>query len=258
MKPLFAYVILLAASCTSADAKEKIRHECADTLYQVSTLNRLLEGGYDGRSTYRTVKAHGGFGLGTFDALDGEMVAVGGEFFQIRSDGIAYPVADDMLTPFAAVTFFDADDSFNVDQAMSCDELDEAIKVRFPSEELLYAVKITGEFSSLLTRSVPAQKKPYRPLEEALSDQVVFNFDDIEATLAGFWFPEVLSSVNASGFHFHAITEDAMAGGHVLDCVANNVKVEIDYKDELQIQFSDPGHHSRFPRCRKNVKRSGQ
>ena len=47
-----------------------------DVLFQASTLDALLEGIYDGDMTFGELKAHGNFGLGTFDALDGEMVEI--------------------------------------------------------------------------------------------------------------------------------------------------------------------------------------
>ena len=75
-------------------------------VFQNSTINALLEGVYDGSMTYGELRRHGDFGLGTFNALDGEMVAFDGEFYQIKSDGIAYPVADEQRTPFATVLFF--------------------------------------------------------------------------------------------------------------------------------------------------------
>jgi hypothetical protein len=67
-----------------------------ETLYQVSTIDALMQGVYDGTQPFDEVKRHGDFGIGTFDALDGEMVAVDNRYYQVRSDGIAYPVADTM------------------------------------------------------------------------------------------------------------------------------------------------------------------
>ena len=78
-------------------------------IYQVSTINAILDGVYDGDVTYAELARHGDFGLGTFNHLDGEMVAVDGRFFHLRSDGSATPVAPEERTPFAAVTFFEAD-----------------------------------------------------------------------------------------------------------------------------------------------------
>lgn len=208
-----------------------------DTLFQVSTLGALLIGDYDGKASFREVKRHGDFGLGTFAALDGEMVAVDGAYYQVRVDGIATPVGDMQMTPFAAVTYFDADDTLHINAPTSCTELYALLQNRFPSQELLYAIKVKGRFTRLTTRSVPAQEKPYVPLAEALQQQVVFEFSNVDATLAGFWLPAVLNEVNVAGFHFHALTEDASAGGHMLDCEVGNVKVEIDFTNELQVKF---------------------
>ncbi len=79
------------------------------SVFQVSTLHALMRGMYDGETTFRELKKHGDFGLGTLNGLDGEMVALNGEFFQIKADGKVYPIADDRKTPFAVVTFFKAD-----------------------------------------------------------------------------------------------------------------------------------------------------
>ena len=59
-------------------------HKNRDVLYQTSTINALLEGVYDGDITFHELKEHGDFGLGTFHALDGEMVALDGNFYQIK------------------------------------------------------------------------------------------------------------------------------------------------------------------------------
>lgn len=45
--------------------------ENKDVLFQTSTINALLDGVYDGEMTYKELKQHGGFGLGTFNGLDG-------------------------------------------------------------------------------------------------------------------------------------------------------------------------------------------
>lgn len=52
-----------------------------DTLFQVSTISALNEGRFDGLMSFDDLQEHGDFGLGTFDALDGEMVALDGEFY---------------------------------------------------------------------------------------------------------------------------------------------------------------------------------
>jgi hypothetical protein len=56
-------------------------------VWQTSTMGALIEGLYDGNVMYRDVMKHGDFGVGTFNALDGEMIALDGRFFRLRNDG---------------------------------------------------------------------------------------------------------------------------------------------------------------------------
>src|ERR687897_2729307 len=79
------------------------------TLFQTSTVDALLEGKYEGDVTFAELEDRGDFGLGTFDALDGEMIALDGDFHQVRADGRAYGVDRRSKTPFAVVTFFEPD-----------------------------------------------------------------------------------------------------------------------------------------------------
>ena len=50
------------------------------TLFQVSTSTALVQGVYNGVVTIGELKQHGDFGLGTFDGLDGEMLALDGHY----------------------------------------------------------------------------------------------------------------------------------------------------------------------------------
>jgi acetolactate decarboxylase len=47
--------------------------QCAedDVLFQVSTIDALLQGVFDGFFTIEDLKKHGDFGIGTFDSLGG-------------------------------------------------------------------------------------------------------------------------------------------------------------------------------------------
>lgn len=58
-----------------------------DVLFQTSTIDALLAGVYDGEITFKELKEHGDFGLGTFNGLDGEMVGLDGNFYKIKVDG---------------------------------------------------------------------------------------------------------------------------------------------------------------------------
>ena len=71
-----------------------------ETLTQVSTIDALLGGVYDGVMDFETLEDYGDFGIGTFEGLDGEMLGFEGKFYQVKADGVAYPVIGSMLTPF--------------------------------------------------------------------------------------------------------------------------------------------------------------
>jgi acetolactate decarboxylase len=61
-----------------------------DVLYQLSSMAALKAGVYDGFRTYADVKQHGDFGIGTFEAINGEMIAVDGTVYQVKTDGHVY------------------------------------------------------------------------------------------------------------------------------------------------------------------------
>jgi len=46
------------------------------------------------------LKRNGDFGIGTFNALDGEMIGLDGAFYQIKVDGVAYPELPKFLNHF--------------------------------------------------------------------------------------------------------------------------------------------------------------
>ena len=204
----------------------------ADVLFQVSTLDALLQGVYDGSVTFGELKEHGDFGLGTFEALDGEMIAVDGEFFQVKTDGVAYPVDDAMESPFAVTTFFESDTTLSMDESMTCMQLEEQLDGMIPTENIAYAIRVEGVFDHLKARSVPEQTKPYPPLATVVENQVVFELPDVTGVMVGFRLPSYMQGVNVAGYHFHFLTEDRKAGGHVLDCQPRSVTVEIDYMND--------------------------
>jgi acetolactate decarboxylase len=186
-------------------------------VFQNSTINALLEGVYDGSLTYGELRRHGDFGLGTFNALDGEMIAFDGEFYQIKSDGIAYAVADDQQTPFATVLFFRAKLTQTLTGPLGYEPLQALAEGLMEGPNLFYAVRVDGHFRTVKTRSVPRQAKPYRHLDEVAKEQPVFDLDDVRGTLVGFRFPDFTRGLNVPGFHLHFLTEDRRRGGHVLD-----------------------------------------
>jgi len=221
----YLLTILFITTCSYAQKN--------DALYQVSTINALLGGVYAGSESFADLKKHGDFGIGTFDELDGEMLAFDGEFYRVRSDGKPYTVKDGATTPFASVVFFEPDNSFDFKKEINYDELKTTLDNSIPSENLFYAIKIEGTFKNVKTRSVPKQQKPYTDLVEVVKSQPTFEFDNVEGTLVGFRSPPYSTGINVPGYHFHFITKDKSGGGHVLDCILESGEIQIDNKYEF-------------------------
>ena len=210
-----------------------------DVLFQTSTINALLEGVYDSDTAFKEIEKHGDFGIGTFNALDGEMIGLDGNFYQIKSDGIAYLVDDSMKSPFAVVTFFEPDKTFLLDKNLDYNQLKEYLDNLIPTKNIFYAIKIEGVFSYIKSRSVPRQNKPYPLLADAVKDQTVFEFYNVKGMIVGFRLPEFMKGINVPGYHLHFITEDRKAGGHLLECIIQNATAELDYTSRLYMALPE-------------------
>ena len=206
------------------------------TLFQTSTVDALLEGKYDGDVSFAELEGRGDFGLGTIDALDGEMVALDGEFYQVRSDGRAYRISPDAKTPFAVVTFFEPTLSKTLspmDFELFCAYLEEFVGGETPC----WAVRVEGRFGYVKTRSVPRQRKPYPPLAEVVEHQPTFELHDVSGSLIGFRFPDYAQGLNVAGYHFHFITADRSAGGHVLEFSLASGELRVDREADLGLEL---------------------
>jgi acetolactate decarboxylase len=233
--------LLVVTSLVIAISGCSCLQENKDVLFQVSTMNAIFRADYDGEITYGELKQHGDFGIGTFDALDGELFALGGKFYRIKADGIAYPVDDSMKTPFAVVTFFQADKSVLLDEASDYKQLQRYLDSLLPTKDIFYAIKIEGTFEYVKARNIPGQNKPYPQFSEVVKNQLIFEFHDVEGTMVGFRSPAYVEGISVPGYHFHFITKDKRMGGHLLECRMENVKIEIDYTPEFHVALSESG-----------------
>lgn len=196
-------------------------------VFQTSTLAALLDGAYDGDVTFGELRAHGDFGLGTLQRLDGEMIALDGEFWQASATGMIRRIADEERTPFAVVCPFAPDVEIGLDRPLSHDELLAVIEEHVGASGTV-AVRVDGRFSRVRARSVPAQRRPYLPLAEVAARQVLFEWRDMDATLVGFRFPQAAGGIELPGHHLHVISADRTRGGHVLaaDLVAGTLRID--------------------------------
>ena len=103
-----------------------------------------------------------------------------------------------------------------------------------PSSNIFYAIRIEGKFSYIKVRSVPKQDS-YKPLVEVTKDQPVFEYTDVEGTLAGFFTPSFLSSLSVPGLHLHFLSSDFRRGGHLLECHSNVIRAGIQFIDSVEL-----------------------
>lgn len=152
---------------------------------QVSTIDALLAGVYDGHMDLKTLRNYGDFGVGTFERLDGEMVFLRGKFYKIRSDGKVYLPRLNEKTPFACVTKFNPDHKLAVTTSIDYKTFETKINSIIPYQNRFCAFILHGDFKRVKARSVPAQEKPYPPLAEVAKSQSVFELFNVRGSLIG-------------------------------------------------------------------------
>jgi acetolactate decarboxylase len=207
-------------------------------LFQASTIGALLDGAYDGDLTFAELAERGDLGLGTLNHLDGEMIALGGEFFRADVDGNVERVPPEEKTPFAVVTRFEptVEEQLPVEQR-SHEELLAQLDRLVGTGASSCAVRLDGRFDLVRARSVPRQDPPYRPLTEVVAEQHVFELIDVEGTMLGFRFPAYVEGIEVPGYHLHFISADRTRGGHVLDSRSGKLRVQADPSDDLHIEL---------------------
>ncbi|KNZ40365.1 acetolactate decarboxylase [Acetobacterium bakii] len=226
--------LCVLSGCANTSGKELSR----DTLYQVSTISSLLAGNYDGFQSFGELKEHGDVGIGTFNALDGELVMIDNTVYKVKSTGAVEEASDTDTTPFAAVTYFDDDATQELTAAANLAVLEQELDKLIQNKDLFYIFKVDGTFKTIKTRSVPIQEKPYPVLSEAVKEQSVFDYTNITGTLVGLWCPEYIGGVNVPGYHLHFISEDRTKGGHLLDVSFDQAQVSADATDGFVMTLS--------------------
>jgi acetolactate decarboxylase len=208
----------------------------SSSVYLCAPVNALVEGIYEQKIPFTEIKKHGDFGLGTFDNLDGEMVMLDGKIYQITGDGHTRQIDESALTPFACVTFYKPFSEDEVAQAMDYVGFQNWITDLLPSPNIFYAIRIEGTFAHVKVRSVPKQEN-YRPLVEVAKDQPIFNFHNVTGTLAGFFTPSFMASLNVPGLHLHFLSSDLTQGGHLLECSPQKMRVGVQLINQFELSL---------------------
>lgn len=207
------------------------------TIFQNSLMTALLDGIYDGEMTVSELLSHGNFGIGTFDALDGEMVIVDGTCYQLRGDGTARVADLKQRSPYAVTTNFVPRIVQEAPRGLTRAEISGIIDALLPSKNYMYALRIAGTFHDVTVRTVTKQRKPYRPMVEAVDSDSELHVTDTEGVIVGFRTPVYEKGISVPGCHVHFIDTARTCGGHVLDFTVDHASISICPGTDLQLRL---------------------
>ncbi len=209
------------------------RHE----LFQTSTIEALLDGAFEGDVTLSEILQHGDLGLGTLNALDGELIVIGGEAWQASADCELVHAPGSWRTPYAVVVPFTPTAPIVLPGQLPYAGLGQAVGHRLEDMTSPTAVRIDGRFEHVRVRSVPRQQRPYPRLADALAEQRMRDLRAVSGTMVGFGFPDAFDGIEMLGWHLHFVTDDRTRGGHVLDFTLEHGAAHVDDATELKVEL---------------------
>ena len=213
-----------------------------ETIQQVALLQSLAQGYFGGTVTVKQLRKVGDIGIGTFKGLNGEMIVLDGKVYQALGSGEVVIADDKDTVPFSNVTFFDKDFTLPMKDIADKEALEGKLNqvVKEKGENSFYMIKLHTTFPSILFRSEYGSEEPYPTLVGALKEkQTEFTHKDITGTVVGLYCPNYMGGLNTPGWHFHFISDDRQAGGHVLNLSAEDIEVSIDQSDYFAMVLPD-------------------
>ena len=185
-------------------------------LYQYSHFWAVTKGCYEGYLSIQELKKHGDVGLGTFNALDGELVVIDNTFYHC-SNGQVRLADDNELLPWAAVTNLKAENCFDVNNIDSLSQFQTVLLDQLSSKNYPIALRIKADVNTISLGSVPKQSKPYRPISDVIDDSILINTGKLTVDMAAFYAPGFMFPIKSEGIHLHFVDADRKIGVHVLD-----------------------------------------
>ncbi|MHC1699398.1 MAG: acetolactate decarboxylase [Humidesulfovibrio sp.] len=238
---LLLFVLLLPAWPAQAEGLQAKRALAQPALVQIGVIDALLAGGYEGSVPVRQLPGLGDIGLGTFDALDGEMVVLDGVVYQVPASGLVRRADPGVTTPFAQVARFRPGPALALPEGLGLKALEAWLDKALGDTSLFCAARVDGVFATLKARSVPRQSKPYRPLAEVAKEQSVFEFSQQRGTLVGLRGPDYVRGLGVPGWHWHFLTQDRRRGGHVLDLTLGSGAARLATLRRLELLLPEGG-----------------
>ena len=248
LKRTLITLVLLSVLCSGCQVQAGAAVK-TDALWQVSLINALMQGDYDGTVSVGDLLMIGDTGIGTFDRLDGEMIMLDGVVYKAKADGRVDIQPDPETVPFAAVTYFDNDIAQQDIAGMGSIDaikayLDDLVHQETGDYNRFYVAVIEGKFNSVHVRSVPEQIKPYKPLSEVAETQPEYIYESLEGTIVALRCPAFVEGVNVPGWHLHFISKDKTKGGHMLNVDLLIGKLRMDVISDFNLKLPNTNSFS--------------
>lgn len=215
--------------------------------YQVSTLDALMLGNFDGVVTVGELLEHGSWGIGTYEGLDGEAIVCDGVAYDAHADGTTAAYGADEKLAFSTVAdFSDRAGSFELDGLSDLDAvkqgLEEVRRAYDDHDNAWFMMAMHGSFPTVHVRSCfKTEEKPYPTLPEVACNQREFHYDNETGWVIGVWVPAYLNGVNMPGWHIHYLSEDKARGGHILGLSVGHAEGTIEsYSDYRMVMPQNP------------------
>lgn len=173
-----------------------------NVLYQHGTLGTLMAGLLKGTASINELLQHGDLGIATLTGSNGEVIFLDGKAYHANEHKEFVELKGDELTPYATVTKFVADTSYET-KDKSSEAVFAEIKEKMLSENLFSAVKISGLFKKMHIRMMPAQEPPYTRLIDSARRQPEQTETYVKGSVVGFFTPELFHGIGSAGFHVH-------------------------------------------------------
>ena len=254
IKKLFN-TIVVTALFTFLKAQQPV-----DKIFHYSSMDAMRNGVYTGDLTVQDLKKKGDFGLGTYNLLDGELIALDGNVYRIASDGSVEITDNKRLVPFGSFTFFKKDHLITLENIQTTDMLIKKLLEVLPSSNRFYAVKIETTFMNLtLGGAEKVHEKDTTGIAVLMKTRPLYKKQNIKGTLTGFYNPSYIGGLDLSPFHFHFLSEDKRVGGHLMEGTFDSAKITVQLDEKNAYELILPGKsNDGYQRQRKSSEPSAQ
>ncbi len=208
-------------------------------MFQVSTLQSLALRYTRAVITVGELMQHGETGLGTFEDVNGEMIAIDGKCWRAMDDGSVAEAGDSRGVPFSAVAYMDGCREFELSGNYTMESLKNELNNRIEEDfglNSMHVIQIHGTFEKIYARSEAPYRSHHVTLKEMLdTTQTSFEFSDITGSLVGVYYPDYMDGINAAGWHLHFVNDERTKGGHVYEIQMTKGKIRLAKKTSIEI-----------------------